>query len=86
MLEPEPTKQPLFGLNPIEFQALQLTAATFAIRALIANHPNPNQVRASYDQLLGQLQASAAVAGQDANQGRALRSITNGIFQAPVVL
>jgi len=79
-------KIPLFGLQPIEFLALQETVLCCAFRALLANHPEPQKVRATFDQLLGQIQASPAVAGSSQGQSEAVRSFAATLFQPPVTL
>jgi alpha-ketoglutarate-dependent taurine dioxygenase len=86
MSAPPHQNQPLFGLEPSEFLALQVTVLSFAFRALLTNHADPAKVRSTFDQLLGQLQASPAIAGQGQQHADAIRSFAANLFQPPVLL
>ena len=42
---------------------IQLSVSLMALEALIANHPDPESVRRSFDQMFGQLQANSLATG-----------------------
>ena len=74
------SNDPLNGVHPTEFLALQLAVVTSAVRALLASHPEPEKVRTLFDQIIGQLQASGAVAGKGEPQQLALRRSIGLVF------
>lgn len=65
--------------------ALQIASLHAAVKAMLATHPEPDRVRAVYDQLLGQFIASPAVAGFP-DHALVLRDLTATLFAPPVVL
>lgn len=72
-------------MGNIDALATQIAAAQCAIRAMIATHPEPEKVRAVYDQLVGQLMAIPAIAA-DSDKMLVLRDLTETLFRPPVVL
>ena len=65
--------------------SLQITSLHAAVKAMLSAHPEPDRVRAIYDQLLGQFIASPAVAGHP-DHVIILRDLTSTLFAPPVVL
>lgn len=64
---------------------LQVASLHAAVKAILAAHPEPERVRAAYDQLLGQFIASPAVAGHP-DRAIVMRDLTATLFSPPVVL
>ncbi|TQL87459.1 hypothetical protein [Delftia sp. HK171] len=64
---------------------VQMAATLCAVRALILAHPNPEAVRTSYDQLIGQLMATPGIADSP-DQMVVLRDMTATLFRPPVQL
>lgn len=62
--------------------ALHLHCLTSAVRAILATHPNPDQVRRVFDQLLGQTLAHPKTL-EDPDTGAVLRDFAATLFQPP---
>jgi hypothetical protein len=73
------------NIEATEFVAIQVTALSAAVRALIATHPEPDRVRAVFDQLLGQMQANPAYLGHPEKQNL-LKSLAELLFRPPIEL
>ena len=65
--------------------AIQMYGLTAAVRALLAEHPQPEKARAVFDQLLGQMLAHPSFLA-DKDQGIVLRDFAATLFQPPVKL
>ena len=63
--------------------AVQMYGLTAAVRALLQSHPEPEKVRALFDQLLGQMLAHPGFLA-DPDQGVVLRDMTATLFQPSV--
>lgn len=72
-------------LPPLITLDIQVSVALIAIRALINSHPNPEQVRKIYDQLLGQLLTSSVVLNSP-DRSLVLKDLTATLFRPPVLL
>lgn len=70
-------------LEPTLVLANHLYCLTNAVRALLATHPEPEKVRAVFDQLLGQMLAHH-VSLDDSDRGIVLRDYAATLFQPPV--
>jgi hypothetical protein len=70
---------------PEEFLALQLMVLHATVRALQANHPKPHAVKASFQQLVAQMQASSALLSSP-KSATLLRSFAEDLFQPPAPL
>ena len=68
----------------VELLSAQVGVALIAVEALIANHPEPEKVRATFDQLFGQIQAGLLVRGMTPLGSQAMRQLTEKIFASPV--
>jgi len=65
--------------------SVHLYGLTAAVRAILATHPEPEKVRAVFDQLLGQMLTHPGfLAEQD--QGIVIRDFAATLFQPPVEL
>ena len=76
-------------LDTVVVLSIQITGLAAAVRAILATHPEPDRVRAVFDQLfdqwLGQMLAHPGfLAEQD--KGVVLRDFAASLFQPPVVL
>lgn len=68
------------GIAPLDLVLVQIAAVVIACRSLIVAHPNPAEVRRVYDQLQGQMLATAAYL-DDPKNGAVLRSMTEILFR-----
>ena len=69
---------PMPGLQ--EIWTAQINVTMMAVEALIANHPEPEKVRATFDQLLGQVQAGMLAQGMTPLGSQLLRKMADKIF------
>lgn len=46
--------------DPVALLTIQVAVLTYAVKALLATHPNPALARRAFDQVYGQAQASSA--------------------------
>lgn len=70
-------------LDPTLTLALQMTVLHCAVRALIQTSPNQAQLRAHFDQLLGQAQAYPGFISSE-DQSLVLRDLVETTFRPPV--
>lgn len=61
----------------------QCTVLLCAVESLIAHHPEPERVRESFDQLLGQIQAGMLAQGMTPAGSRLLRQYADKLFSPP---
>lgn len=61
---------------------IQIMVLLCAVEALIATHPNPEKVRAIYDQMMGQIQANLLVSGEPPEAMAIVRRLTDKLFSA----
>lgn len=83
--EQKAAREAISRMGNTDALATQIAAAQCAIRALIAAHPEPEKVRAVYDQLIGQLMATLALA-HDPDKNLVLRDLTETLFRPPASL
>lgn len=83
--EQKAAREAVARLEPAETLTLQMAVVFSAVRALINAHPEPDSVRANYDQLMGQFMAGPATAGYP-DKAVVLRDLTATLFAPPVVL
>ena len=62
-----------------------LTGLMAAVRAILATHPEPERVRAVFNQLIGQMLSHPGFLA-DRDQGIVLRDLAATLFQPPVRL
>jgi hypothetical protein len=66
--------------DAVSLLTIENTVLSCAVEALIATHPNPERVRAIYDQLMGQIQANLLVSGEPPEAMTVARQLTNKLF------
>ncbi len=69
-------------MDIVEKEMIRSAVDLLVLKALIATHPNPDQLRMVFDQLLGQLQASPVVL-QDPEYSALIRQKVAEIFAPP---
>ena len=72
-------------MNTAEKETIRTAIDLLVLKALIATHPNPSQLRTVFDQLLGQFQANPVVL-QNPEFGDLIRRKVADIFAPPVQL
>ena len=72
-------------LTGAEVLTLQSVICFSAVRAMVATHPEPEKMRAIYDQLIGQFIASPAVVGKP-GKSFIIRDLTATLFEPPIEL
>ena len=70
-------------LGAIETTAIQLYGLTAVVRALLAEHPEQENVRLVFDRLLGQMLAHPGFLAEP-DRGIILRDFAATLFQPPV--
>jgi len=73
------------GIDGISAMLVQMAALQAGFRALVLAHPQPDRVRASYDQLAGQLLVSPFFL-DNPTHGTLLRSVTEVMFRPAIHL
>jgi len=69
---------------PGDYLTVQIVALNILVEALIAHHPNREAVRATVDQLFGQLQASGLASGVASPESLAVvRETIERVFAPP---
>ena len=77
---------PPFGLDATILLAVQVSVLTAAVRAILGTHPDREQVRSVFDQLISQMQAHPGFLLAQAGTSDALRSCVEVLFRPPVEL
>lgn len=67
----------------IDILTAQITVMSCAVESLIANHPEPEKVRESFDQLFGQIQAGMLVRGMTPLGNQLMQQFADKIFSPP---
>jgi hypothetical protein len=73
-------------MDATTFLAAQVSALALALRAVIATHPEPERIRAVFDQLAAQVQAHPGFLGAQIGQANALRSMAEMLFRPPIAI
>jgi ribosomal protein L17 len=58
----------------------QVSMALFAVEALIATHPKPEEVRRVFDEIFGQFQVGIISTGSSIEASNLLRQIADKVF------
>lgn len=62
-------------------ETIQLHVLSTAVKAIIATHPNPEQIRKVFDQLIGQSVANLIVQGEPLEAFSVVRDLSAGLFE-----
>jgi len=73
------------NMPAVEMLGIHLYVLTAAVRAILATHQKPEQVRGTFDVLIAQMQAHPAYMANH-QYSLVLRDFVETLFQPPVVL
>jgi hypothetical protein len=82
MHTPQDVREAVRNLDPRLKQEMQIVALTFAVRAMLAAHPNREAVQGYFHQMLAQMQAASAMLGdaESKNAQLVLRHFSESLF------